>query len=155
MRKIGATEFVHWALTLLLALGLGSVTLLNHWSSEKTLAAASKIVVDRPLSEDIHLYVTEWTGGNATTSFVFRYYLTSKVLDPDTVKVLAQRTPVLTADNRDSVIYVADRRVMLSVRGRVHRFSNVIYLTDADGRWIPKPLEIVARIETEAPESMR
>jgi len=53
------------------------------------------------------------------------------------------------------VISAADGRVILSVKGRVFRFNNAIYLTDADGRWIPKPLEIVARIESEAPGSVR
>jgi len=130
---------------------LAGVILLNYWSSDEMQAAASKIVVDRPLSDDIHLYVTEWTGGNATTSFVFRYYLTTKVRGPDVVKVLAQRSSVLMADSKDAEISVADRRIILTMKGRVFRFNNVIYLADTDGRLIPKPLEIVAHLETEAP----
>jgi hypothetical protein len=46
---------------------------------------------------------------------------------------------------------VADRRIILAMKGRVFRFNNVIYLADTDGRLIPKPLEIVAHMETEAP----
>jgi len=151
MQSRKVIKYLHGVLTLLLSLGLAGAILLNYWLSEEKRARASSIVIDRPLSDDIHLYVTEWTGGNATTPFVFRYYLTTRIREADIIKVLSQRSPVLMADSKDAVISVADRRVILSMKGRVFRFDNVIYLTDADGNWIPKPLEIVARLETEAP----
>jgi len=151
MQSRKVIKYLHGVLTLLLSLGLAGAILLNYWLSEEKRARASSIVIDRPLSDYIHLYVTEWTGGNATTPFVFRYYLTTRIREADIIKVLSQRSPVLMADSKDAVISVADRRVILSMKGRVFRFDNVIYLTDADGNWIPKPLEIVARLETEAP----
>jgi hypothetical protein len=92
-------KLFHICVTTSLLFWLLGNMLVQHIFSDQRVAAESSLVVQRPLSGKLHLYITEW-GGGATTSFVYRYYLTNEIKDSDIVDILSKQDPILMSDNK-------------------------------------------------------
>ncbi|GJG96254.1 hypothetical protein [Cupriavidus pauculus] len=143
-------KHIHLAVTVLLALTLGGAGLERYLTSDTRVAADSRLVAEWRLADDLHLYVTEWQGGNATTSSVYRSYLTSGTdgtAGADLVKALSRQDPVLMADNQEASVRMEGGRVVLALSGRVYRFRNVVYMDNGPGQ-LPRKLELTARFDT-------
>ncbi len=81
------------------------------------------LALQKPLSDNITLYVTKYNGGGATVSDVYRYYLGTHNLS---LKNIQQSEPFLVSDKGDAVISGYGNNVNVKLAGRVYSFNNSV-----------------------------
>ncbi len=82
------------------------------------------------------LYITQYQGGNATVSDVFRYYLSGE-LSGDPLKAVGEMKPFLTADTGTAVVTKIGRLVTVHVKGKIYNFTNSVMYTSKDTAVFP------------------
>lgn len=117
---------LHRMLTVALLLLVACFALYQHSMSKPY---DDRLYTSKQLNENTWLYVTQYQGGNATVSDVFRYYLAGEI-SGDPLKTVGDMEPFLTADTGSATVTKIGRLVTVRMKGKVYNFTNsVIYLS--------------------------
>lgn len=126
MRYSTVIKYGHRTLTLVLLL-LVVCFAFYHYSQSN--AYDDRLYASKQLNENTWLYITQYQGGNATVSDVFRYYLSGEYSE-DPLKVVKEMKPFLTADTGTATVTKIGRLLTVRVKGKVYNFTNsVMYLS--------------------------
>lgn len=120
MRNNSVINLLHRTLTLtLLTIIIGYLTYQQYFHG----APDDELYSTQQINDDTWLYITQYKGGGATISEVYRYYLSGK-LDDAPMKLLAERAPFLVADVGNARVSGHDNLIDVAVTGRVYTFTN-------------------------------
>jgi len=124
-----AIKWFHRALTASLLIIVIAFMILN---SDGDSSAEDKLVSSQKISDSTWLYVTEYSGGGATVSDSYRYYLSGK-LEGNVTASLAKQVLFLVAANSAANVSAEGDTINIKYSGRVFSFSNsVVY--EANGK---------------------
>lgn len=122
MRYSTVIKAAHRTLTLVLLL-LVACFAIYQYSMNKPYD--DRLYAAKQLNENTWLYITQYQGGNATVSDVFRYYLSGENSE-DPLKAVGEMKPFLTADTGTATVTKIGRLVTVRVKGKVYNFTNSV-----------------------------
>lgn len=129
-------KWLHRALTAVLLVLVVGYAAYQHYSNG---ASDDSLYSRRQINDNTWLYITQYEGGGATVSDVYRYYLDGR-LDDEPLKHLAGRRLFLVADVGDAKVSGHDDLVDFNITGCVCSFTNSDLFTLAT--WPSFPLLI-------------
>lgn len=126
MRYSTVIKALHRTLTLVLLL-LVICFVIYQYSLSKPYN--DRLYASKQLNGNTWLYITQYQGGNATVSDVFRYYLSGEYSEVP-LKDVGDMKPFLTADTGTANVTKIGRLVTVRIKGKVYHFTNsVMYLS--------------------------
>ncbi len=133
MRYSTVIKTLHRTLTLVLLLLVVCFAIYQYMPGKPY---DDRLYASKQLNENTWLYVTQYQGGNATVSDVFRYYLSGE-LSGDPLKAVGEMKPFLMAETGTAVVTKIGRLVTVHVKGKIYNFTNSVMYTSKDTAVFP------------------
>ncbi|MBE5203312.1 hypothetical protein IG612_11975 [Pectobacterium sp. FL60-S17] len=126
MHACTAIKWGHRLLTAVLLVAVVGFCMIQFLSSGRY---NDRLYSQKPLTDKIWLYVTQYQNAGATDSDVYRYYL-YRHIDGDPMNVLGDSAPFLTADRSDVSVSGVGSRITVKMTGKIYSFSNSSFFYD-------------------------
>lgn len=115
-------KWLHRLLTIALALMVGGFLFYQFYINGQP---DDSLAFKKQVSGNVWLYITKYSGGGATVSDVYRYYLDGPIADDAQVmNIISGRQPFLVTDTDNAAVTGYASTVNVKLTGRVYSYTN-------------------------------